>query len=637
MVDFAAPVGDLTVKTSKLRFGDFELDTGELTLSQSGRRIRLERKPLELLILLAERPGQLTGREEIIDALWGKDVFFDAENGLNNAVRKIRVALQDAADSPLFLETVVGRGYRFIAPVEVMPRTDATTAEAMPVTEAPSERGTHARKRQRTWAVVVAVCVVAASLLAGFHHWMASRDEPRIRSLAVLPLNNLSGSADQEYFVDGMTDALITDLAQIANLKVISRTSSMQYKGTHQPLGEIARALNVDGVIEGSAVRSGDNVRITAQLIYARKDEHLWAESFEGKADDIVALQDRIAHAIAERVEAKLGNGVQPRRAEPRTLNASAYQAYLRGRYFFDKREPESATKSVEYFRQAIAEDPNFAPAYAGLAEALPARNWLANRDPVEVMSEAEQAARKALALDDSLGEAHTALGGLLGLFDWNWAAAEKELRRGIELSPSNSLAHERYAMWLQSVGRPEEAVEESRRALELDPVSFFMNRELGRSLYLARRYDEALEQLRKSAEMQPDSDVVWNFVSDIYEKQSKPGEVVRLTAEGKTNRDLSADARAALQSAYRKDGWEGYWEQWLQLHPEGNKSEQEPYGMAQAEARLGHAERAWAWMEKSADKREVWVTWVMVDPVFDGIRSANGYHQLLRRIQLSR
>lgn len=626
------------MKASKLRFGDFELDTGELTLSHYGQRIRLERKPLELLILLAQKPGQLAVREEIIEALWGKIVYFDAENGLNNAIRKIRVALRDTAASPLYLETVVGRGYRFIAPVEeVASETDGPTAEKASFPDEAAQSSAVPLTRNRRWVAVAALSVAAAAGLSGYLLWRHSMRGPRIRSLAVLPLNNLSGSPDQEYFVDGMTDALITDLAQIANLKVISRTSSMQYKGAHQPLGEIARSLHVDAVIEGSAVRSGDTVRITAQLIDARSDEHLWAESFEGTADNMVSLQDRIAYAIARNVEAKVGSGVQLRHPAPRALNANAYQDYLRGRYFFDKREPESATKSVEYFQKAIAEDPNFAPAYAGLAEALPARNWFANRGPVEVMTEAEQAARKALALDDSLGEAHTALGGLLGLFDWNWPAAEIELRRGIELSPSNSLAHERYAMWLQSVGRLEEALEEARRAQELDPVSFFMNRELGRSLYLARHYDEALEQLKKSAEMQPYSDVVWNFVGDIYEKQGKRDEVLRLTAEGKTNRDLSPEARAALQSAYRRSGWNGFWEEWLRRHTEQNESEQEPYGMAQAEARLGHAEKAWAWMEKSADKREVWVTWVMVDPVFDDIRSSPGYQKLLRRIQLTK
>ena len=416
------------MSAAKLRFREYELDRDEFELYRAGRRVRLERKPMELLVLLAERQGQLTLREDIVEKIWGKNVYFDAENGVNNAIRKIRTALNDDAENPRFLETAVGKGYRFIAPVEQVPARTAmleTVQEAVPAIVpataiAPAREDRRFFWRWRWGAAAVVLLIGFAMLFAAVRKRIFALEAPRIHSLAVLPLNNLSGNPDQEYFVDGMTDALITDLAQISDLKVISRTSSMQYKGTGKSLREIARALDVDGVIEGSAVRSGNRVRITAQLIYAPTDSHLWAESFEGKADDVVSVQDEVARAIADHIQRKLGVHPNVNTAARRPVNAEAYEAYLRGRYFFDKRDGESAKKSVECFRLAIAADPEFAAAYAGLAEALPAMNWFTNQAPIDVMPEAKAAAKKALDLDDSLGEAHTALGGLLGLYDWN-------------------------------------------------------------------------------------------------------------------------------------------------------------------------------------------------------------------------
>lgn len=632
----------------RIGFGEYELDCGELQLLRQGHRVRLERKPLELLILLAGRPGRLTRREEIIERIWGKDVHFDAENGVNNAIRKIRTALRDDPDNPRFVETAVGIGYRFIAPVHDLtpaPTVAASSAVASPPTADSTQTAAAANAaakgpRYRRFARPAMLAVLLAGLvLAAWiaYHSFAHRHSPtpRIRALAVLPLNNLSGDPNEEYFADGMTDALITELAQIPDLKVISRTSAMQYKGTRQSLRQITQALDVDGVIEGSAVRSGDKVRITAQLIYAPADQHVWAENFEGSAKDVITLQDEVARAIAQRVRGRLGTSVPASPSPSHSVNSAAYEAYLRGRYFFDKRDEASATASVAYFRQAIALDPAFAPAYAGLAEALPAKSWFSHQPPVDVMQEAKAAATRALALDESSGEAHTALGSLLGLYDWDWAGAERELKRGLELSPSSSLAHERYAMWLQSMGRTSEAVEEARRAQTLDPLSFFMNRELGRSLYLARRYDEALHQLEKAAEMQPDSKTVWNFVALIYEQQGRRDDVVRLMRERRTETDLLPSQVSALQQAYARGGWQAYWGLWTRLHTSQPGLNREEVEMAQAAARLGHAAEAWGWMEQCADRRDVWATWIAVEPAFDSIRTDPRYERLLLRLHL--
>ena len=481
-------------------------------------------------------------------------------------------------------------------------------------------------------AIGVAV-LIAGVWVAGIRNRIYTQQVPTIHSIAVLPLENLSGDPNQDYFVDGMTDALITDLAQITDVKVISRTSAMQYRGVRKPLPEIAQALGVDAVVEGSVVRSGLKVRVTAQLIHAPSDRHLWAESFEGPADDILSIQDDVAHAISGRIQGKLYSQQKGTMSVRKPINPDAYEAYLRGLYFFDKREAEASSKSVEYFRKAITTDPGFAPAYAGLAEALPAMNWFHGRPSVDAMPEAKAAAKRALELDDRLAEAHTALGALLSLYDWNWREAEKELKRALELNPNNSLAHERYMMWLLSTGRLPEAVAEAKRAQQLDPLSFFMNRELAHSLYVARRYDEALEQLGRSEELEPHSKgVVYNWTAWIYELKGKQKEAVELDLLQMADEGIPQAEINSLRRAYARDGWKGYWTKWLHVTRSGNRAS---YENALAEARLGHADKAWEWMEKSADQREVWVTWIKVDPIFDQVRSHPAYKQLLRRINL--
>ena len=491
------------------------------------------------------------------------------------------------------------------------------------------------RMRLVPWTVAISVMAGLAVLVlnvGGFRDRLRGTSAaPIIRSLAVLPLENLSGDASQEYFADGMTEALITDLAQISDLKVISRTSVMQYKGARKPLPEVGRALGVDAVVEGSVVRSGSKVRVTAQLIHAASDRHLWAESFDGPTNDVLSLQDEVARAITEQIQGKLRSQLRQTAVSNKLIHPEVYEDYVRGLYFFDKREAEASKKSADYFRRAIAVDPGFASAYAGLAEALPAMYWFNEKPPVDAMAEAKAAAKRALEIDDSSAEAHTALGALLSLYDWNWSDAEKELKRALELNPNNSLAHERYMMWLLSMGRLSEAVTEAKRAQQLDPLSFFMNRELGHCFYVARRYDEALAQLRRAEELKPERE---SWVSLVLEQQGKKEEALQIRFEKMV--EISPDELSSLQRAYATGGWNGYWTKWIQLNSSGSRATVQPYFLASAEARLAHADRVWALMEKSADEREVWVTWIKVDPVFDHVRSHPGYQRLLRRIHLA-
>jgi TolB-like protein/DNA-binding winged helix-turn-helix (wHTH) protein/Tfp pilus assembly protein PilF len=627
------------------RFGPFEFDERTGELRRGGFPVKLQEQPARVLGLLLLNKGDLVAREQIRGHLWPDDTFVDFEHGLNTAIKKLREALEDSAERPNYIETLPRKGYRFIAAVsfggasgqEPAARDAAIAPESPTANFATQPRATLHRLRPLGVIAVLLILVLSGAGVWKFR-FLGASERGEIHSIAVLPLENLSGDPSQEYFADGLTDELITDLAHISSLRVISRTTAMQYKGTRKTLPEIARELNVDGIVEGSVVVRDERVRITAQLIDAASDRHLWAENYEGELGGVLLLQSRVAGDITRTVKARITLPQQGAITKARPVQPAAYDAYLRGRYFFDKRKGEALKKSVEYFHQAIAADPGFAPAYAGLAESLPALNWFTGKPPVDAMPEAMAAARRALELDENLGEAHTALGALLSLYDWNWSEAEKELKRGLELNPNNSLAHDRYAMYLQSTGRLSEALLEAERAQELDPLSFFMNRELGRSLYLARRYDDAIRQLKKSEELEPNSsDVVWFWISLCYEAQGKQKETIEYRElQGRAERGTSEQKINSLHQAYLVGGWNRYWAVRLQQRLADKRANAEPYFTAVTEARLGHMDVAWDWMEKSADQREVWVTWIKVDPQLDNMRSDPRYKQLLLRMNLS-
>jgi TolB-like protein/DNA-binding winged helix-turn-helix (wHTH) protein len=636
----------LTMSAAQLwRFGPFEFDERTGELRRGGFPIKLQEQPARVLALLLLNKADLVTREQLRAHLWRHDTFVDFEHSLNTAIKKLREALEDSAERPNYIETLPRKGYRFIAAVSSGPASgpeqtavmDGVTAAESRTANSASEAREDPHRFRRSLGVVAVLLILAISGLGVWKFgFLGGKERSEIHSIAVLPLENLSGDPSQEYFADGMTEELITDLAQVSSLRVISRTTAMQYKGTHKTLPQIARELNVDGIVEGSVMPHGDRVRITAQLIYAASDRHLWAEKYEGELGDVLLLQNRVALDITRAVHARLTLLQQGTISKARAVQPAAYDAYLRGRYFFDKRKGDALKKSVEYFREAIAADPGFAPAYAGLAESLPALNWFTGKPPVDAMPQAMAAARRALELDETLGEAHTALGDLLCLYEWNWSEGEKELKRGLELSPSNSLAHERYAMYLQTAGRLSEALLEAERAQELDPLSFFMNRELGRSLYLSRRYDDAIQQLKKSEELEPNSGVVWNWISMCYEAQGKQKETIEYLelqgmAEGASPQEINS-----IRQAYLTGGWTRYWTVWLEHRFADKHANVEPYFTAVAEARLGHVDKAWEWMEKSADQREVWVIWIKVDPQLDSMRSDPRYKQLLQRIHLS-
>jgi TolB-like protein/DNA-binding winged helix-turn-helix (wHTH) protein/Flp pilus assembly protein TadD len=502
-----------------LRFGAFEADVQTGELRKQGKRIRLQDQPFQLLIMLLEAPGQVVTRDELRNKLWPQTTV-DFDHGLNKAISKIREALGDSPEHPRFVETVARRGYRFLADVAVVGNGPAKAIPDDPAYEGspafpPAPTTTHQKARSSNLArLLIGLALVVASAISWvFYHEIYS-SSPAIRSLAVLPLENVSGDSSQDYFADGMTDALISRLAQISALRVISRTSVMTYKNVHRPLAEIARDLNVDAVVEGSVSRSGDRVRVAAQLIDARNDKHLWAASYDEDIRNTLVLQSSVARAIAGQIRAIVNPQEQLTLAKSRAVDPDAYEAYLKGRYFWNKRTGEGLRTAIDYFRRAITIDPGYAEAYAGLADSYAvAGDWKYGvLAPLDAFSKATAAAAKAFALDASLGEAHASLAYALDLYGWDWDGAETEYKQAIQLNPGYATAHQWYSWHLFMVGRNDDALVELRRAESLDPLSLIINADIADALCVAHRYDEAVEQSEKTLKMDA------NFAVGHYE-----------------------------------------------------------------------------------------------------------------------
>jgi len=423
--------------------GKARIDLASYQLSIEGRRVRLERQPLDLLIFLVQHKAQLVSREEIVEKLWGKDVFVDVDASINAAIRKIRTALRDDPANPRYLETVVGKGYRFTGEIELVAQPPPSAVS--PAGGRGPGRASHARWTGRRIALLSGTLILVLAAAAwGMFRWRQRQASTTraIHSIAVLPLTNFSGDPSQDYFANGMTDEITTDLAKVASLKVISRTSAMRYQGTSKTLQQIARELKVDAVVEGSVVRSGNKVRITAQLIDAMNDRHMWAETYERDLGDVLGVQNTLALEIARQVRTQLTSSDEQRLGRNTPVNPDAYDAYLRGRYAQTSQSPEGLKAGLPAFQQAIALDPTFAPAYAGLADTY---SLLANYgvlSPREAFPQAEAAARKALQFDPNSPEAHTALAYPQHHYTWQWAAAQQEYRTAIGLSPSYATAH---------------------------------------------------------------------------------------------------------------------------------------------------------------------------------------------------
>jgi len=639
-----------------IRFGTFEVDLKAGELRRQGLKIRLQEQPFQVLALLLECPGEVVTREELNQKLWPSDTFVGFDEGLNTAINKLRHALDDSAQSPRFIETLPRRGYRFIAPVHEAsdqssrdsagPDSDlaaldkkATAPTAEPIAEAVSAGVT--RRRRTLWiAAAIAVALVAAVGLdvGGLRHRLVERPAPApIQSLAVLPLENLSGDASQEYLADGITDELTTHLAQIRALRVISRTSAMRYKGAKKSLPEIARELKVDAVVEGAVARFGERVRVSAQLIHARSDRHLWAESYERDLRDILVLQSELARAIANQIRIRVTPQEQRRLARARPVNAEAYEAYLKGRYFWNQRTEERILKAIEYFQKAIEKDVNFAPAYAGLADSygLFGFSQYAALPSGEADRRAEAFARKALQLDDTLAEAHAALAAVQHR-RWNWPEAEKEFQRAIELNAGYAPAFQFYALLLSSVGRQQEALAAIQRAVELDPASAIMNAAFGRQLIFARQYDRAIEQLQKTLELEPNFMVAHVRLGLAYVQKGMYEKAVAELAKARTLSQDNALVIAALGHIYARSGNRRKAEELVaELKRLSGRRYVTAYDMAVIYSGLEERDQAFVWLEKAYQNREGSLAYLKVEPWLDPIRSDPRFAELVHRLGL--
>jgi TolB-like protein/DNA-binding winged helix-turn-helix (wHTH) protein/tetratricopeptide (TPR) repeat protein len=620
-----------------LRFGQFELDLRSSELYKEGKRIKLQEQPCQVLILLIERPGELVPREELRKKLWPNDTFVDFDHGVNIAVNKLRDALGDSPEKPRFIETLPRRGYRFIAPVEE-PKTSRDGEPPAQVTSSPAG---HAGSGSTTWRRALLSALLALSLavvcFSFVRYWRGRNAEKNIHSLAVLPLENLSGDPNQDYFVDGMTDELTTNLAKIKSLRVISRTSAMKYKGVRTPLAEIARSLHVDAVVEGSVVRSGDKLRITAQLIDAHTDRHLWAEDYNRDLRDVVAVQGEVARRIAQEIRTTLTPEERAQLSTQRQVDPEAYEAYLKGRYFWNKRTEAGIKKAIAYFETSIAKDQNSPLAYDGLADCWHSAGWYGYVSPHEAFPQTKAAAKKALELNPTQGEAHASLAMASMNYDWDWSATEREFRKAIELNPNYASAHHWYADYLSAVGRHEEAIAESKRAVELDPVSPIINAWLGWRYFFARRYDVAIEQYHKTLEMDPTFVPVHLVLGQGYEQKSMPDKAIDELKKAVSLSGGSSVYVSSLAHAYAIAGRRKEARMLLrQLNEQAKHTYVPAFHIAIIHAGLGQKDQALAWLEKGYQERSAGMVWLKVDPRLDVLRSDPRFQDLLRRVGLS-
>jgi TolB-like protein/DNA-binding winged helix-turn-helix (wHTH) protein len=648
-----------TSRSRIVRFGTFEADLNTRELRKSGLRIKLQGQPFEILVMLLERPGELVAREDLQQRLWPTDTFVDFDHGVNAAINRLRDALGDSAENPRFVETVPRRGYRFIAPIDSQVSGSSVTPPVGSSSTAMSDATQVVLPASGRRGKIIAAGLVAAIVLAfglsssRVRGRLFGRPSPHgIQSLAVLPLVNLSGDPKQDYFADGMTEALITDLGKIGALRVISRTSTMQYKGTKKPLPEIAQELKVDGFVEGTVLRSGNHLRVTANLLQASPEKHLWAESYESELGDILTVQGQVAQAVAREIQVKLTPEEQRLLGSTRPVNPKAHDDYLKGQYLCNKDNREGLDKAIQFFQQAITEDSNDPLAYAGLAGCYALWGWAGDifagdLSPKDIMPKARDAALKALQLDEALPEAHTSLANVNLILDWNWSGAEREYKRAIELNPNSSSARTWYAHYLVTRGRFGESVAEARRSVELDPVSQFTIDFSAWALYFTRHYDLTIQQSVKSIELFPESPWAHYHLGLVYEHTGRGGEAIQEFLKAEERFGMSQKRLAELRNVYQQSGEKGYWRKILafsqeaSLHPRkfANNS---GYGwcdyiqeadVAAVHVRLGEFNAAFESLEKGFASRGDALVYLKVDPYWDNIRSDARFRNLIRRV----
>jgi TolB-like protein/DNA-binding winged helix-turn-helix (wHTH) protein/Tfp pilus assembly protein PilF len=622
---------------SPVQADTLELDLRRYQLRRGNAVLRLEKIPMELLILLVEQRDQLVGREEIIARLWGKDVFLDTEQGINTAIRKIRLTLGDDPDQPRFLQTVVGKGYRFVGQINVIRNGSGVAVVAAPSSTAKETPPRSLATRLKLTIALAALIVIGIAAVAlKYFDWSRWIPRPPVHSIAVLPLKNLSGNPADDYFADGMTDELITNLAKISALRVSSYTSIAKYKTSPKPLPQIAQELQVDAIVEGSVLRSGDQVRITAQLIYAPRDQHLWAEEYQRYLRDVLYLQREVARDVAQQVRVTLTPNEKSRLATAGAVDPAAYESYLRGRSFWNQRNEASLLKAIEQFNKAIEIDSGYAPAYSGIADCYTTLGYLSYLDPLDAFPRARDAATKAVELDPSLAEAHTSLAYYNLYHAWNWVEAENEFKKAIELNPNYATAHDWYSYFLMAMGRYDEAWKEVNRARELDPLSVVISTDIGFNYFYRHDYDGAINQLRATLAVSPKFPLAHLWLGRAYQQKRMYSEAIE--EFNRTDEALPGwvVTTAGIGNAYGEWGHQAEARQVLvRLNDMSRGKYVTPYGIALVYAGMGDKNQAFGWLNKAFEGRNHWLVWLNRDPRWDRLRSDPRFADLKKRVGL--
>jgi TolB-like protein/DNA-binding winged helix-turn-helix (wHTH) protein/Tfp pilus assembly protein PilF len=643
-----------------LHFGVFEVDLKACEIRKHGVRLKLPEQPFQVLSVLLENPGEIVTRDELRTRLWPSDTFVDFDHGLNNAVMRLREVLGDSSESPRFVETIPRRGYRFIAPVAGIPVPATSTippqeesghvpvevAKPGPV-EPPAE--IRSKPADHPWASTGRLAIVGAGILfafllgaAAFYRYRrpGAVAPAQSKSLIVLPLENLSGDKDQDYFADGMTDDLIANLAKIHSLRVISRSTAMSYKGTHKPLSQIASELSVDAVVEGTVLRVGDRVRITAELVQVSTDRHLWADTYESPMGDILALQNRVSSAIVNEIRINLTPADVERLARNPAVAPEAYENYLKGRYYWNKRSDENLTRAIGYFEEATHQAPNYSLAYAGLADcyAIISAEIFGTMSASQAAPKAKAAALHALELDPTLAEAETSLATVRFNYDWDWSGAAAGFDKAIKDNPAYATAYQRYSLYLMAMGRTEDSVEQINKARELDPLSISINFSLGWRFYMARQYDRAIQQLRNTLEMDPSYELPHLVLGLSY---AQKGDFSRALPELRKAVELSHGTPlmiSALATASARSGNKDEAEKLLADLISGSKKQYvSPYYFALVYVGLGQRDKAIDLLEKAYADRSNGLVFLKVEPALDDLRSDPRFVALEQKLNFPR
>jgi TolB-like protein/DNA-binding winged helix-turn-helix (wHTH) protein/tetratricopeptide (TPR) repeat protein len=611
------------------RFGDFELDFEGFQLRRRGSAVRMEGLPLMLLMFLVARKGELVTRREIEQALWGDGIFVDVEQGINTAIRKIRLVLRDHPEKPRYLQTVVGKGYRFLA-------TDVVDAEASGPSAASTD-GNHGRTvtLEELGQAIRAAAGIGQSLA---YRWFSSGSVATIDSLAVLPFTNVGGDANTDYLSDGITESLIYNLAHVPQLKVKSRNSAFRYKGKDVDARKVGNDLGVSALVSGRVTPRGDSIAVSAELTDVRDSTVIWGQHYSGKSADVIALQQQIAGDLAEKLRSKLSTSEKQQVTRQGTQSPEAYELYLRGRYSWNRRTPSDIATAISYFNQAIAKDPAYALAYSGMADAYSLLPYYGGT-PSETYPKSNAAARKALELDATLARPHYVLGANEMEYDWDFAGGEAEYKKALELDPNDATAHQWYADDIGLIGgREQEALAEINRAHQLDPLSPIISSDTGQIRIWAREYDEAIAVCKKLANENPTfAQARYCLAFAYWGKRAYPQVIEEWKAFGQLSGDRSeSEFASALEQGFGSAGWRGALAKSIEVRQTQRKTGYSPaYAIASMYAELGDKDQAFRWLDTAYQERDLYLLGLKTDFLLDPIRSDPRFAGLVRKVGL--